>query len=71
MKLSTLKNKLNKLNIDFTEENNTILFSLNSKSYEAHITISNEVCAYCTSNYSKFGGRDFETFPQVLRHSQR
>lgn len=69
MKLSTLKNKLNKLNVNLTEKNNTVLFSLNCKGYEAHVTISNEICGYSTSDYSKFSGRDFDTFPQVLRHS--
>ncbi len=71
MTASNLKSKLTKLNVIFTENNSTILFSLNNKGYEANVTISGNVCNYCTNNYSKFEGRTFDTLNQVVKHANR
>lgn len=71
MTTSNLKSKLTKLNVIFTENNSTILFSLNNKGYEAHVTISGNVCGYCTDNYSKFEGRTFDNLNQVIKHANR
>ena len=46
MKAQNLKSKLTKMNVMFTENNSTISFFLNGKGYEAHITISENVCGY-------------------------
>lgn len=71
MKSANLKSKLNKMNVNFSDENSTISFELNNKKYEANITISGEICNYNTANYSKFEGRTFDTFNQIIRHSQK
>ena len=67
MKAQNLKSKLTKMNIMFTENNSTISFKLNGKGYEAHITISENVCGY---SYNE-SDRTFESLNQVIRHSER
>ena len=71
MKTANLKSKLNKMNVNFLEDNSTISFKLNNKGYKAILTISGEVCGYCTDNYSKFQGRTFDNLNQVIKHSNR
>ncbi len=71
MKAANLKSKLNKMNVSFLEDNSTISFKLNNKGYEATVTISGEVCSYCTDNYSKFQGRTFDNLNQVIKHANR
>ena len=73
MKAANLKSKLNKMNVSFIEkvEQASIYFSINNKNYEASVTISGEVCSYCTGNYSKFEGRTFDNLKQVIKHATR
>jgi hypothetical protein len=71
MTANNLKSKLNKLNVIFTQKGSIILFELNDKTYQAIVSISEEIIGYCTSNYSKFEGRTFENFNKVVKHSNR
>ncbi len=71
MKAESLKSKLKKIGVQFsTDESGDVLFSLNNKKYEAFISTSGDVCGFVTSNYSKFEGRNFQSFSQVLKHSK-
>jgi hypothetical protein len=69
MKIDNLKRKFTKMNIEFTEDNSSVYFSVNEKQYEASVTISGNISGYCTANYSKFDGRTFENLNQVIKHS--
>lgn len=81
MKLSTLNNKLRKLNVttatkDINGYNMVLVFTLNGKTYEADYTKGqNEVLGFTFDNgyneaIQETTRRFFDTFPQVLRHSQ-
>jgi hypothetical protein len=79
MKTSTLKNKLNKLNIEFTIDSNyqVIDFTINNKSYSGSLNNDeDEVFGFCAiTGYDDASQettrRFFDNFNQVLRHSNK
>jgi hypothetical protein len=79
MKTSTLKNKLNKLNIQFTIDNEyqLIEFTINNKSYSGSLNDNEaEVYGFCAiTGYDDASQettrRFFDNFNQVLRHSNK
>jgi hypothetical protein len=72
MKAINLKSKLNKMNINFSENNSTLLFTINNKKYEAHVSyFDNKIISFNTANFTKFQGRIFDNFKQVINHSNK
>ena len=76
MKVTTLKNKLNKLNVNFTELNGDIVFKLNKKTYTAVTDNGGQVFDYAhiygyDEASQEHDRRFFDSFNQVIRHSQR
>ena len=76
MKVTTLKNKLNKLNVNFTESNGDIVFKLNKKTYTADTNNGDQIISYFhiygyDESNQEHDRRFFDSFNQVIRHSQR
>jgi hypothetical protein len=82
MKLSTLNNKLTKLNAEVTTQdhngyNMSVVFTINGKSYEADYNKGeNNIIGFSfTTGYDdaiqETTRRFFDNFNQVLRHSNR
>ena len=76
MKVTTLKNKLTKMNISLTESKGDITFAINKKSFIADTNNSENVfCFFHVTGYDtssqETDRRFFDNFNQVLRYSQR
>jgi hypothetical protein len=76
MKVTTLKNKLVKMNISYTESKGDITFVLNKKPFIADTNNSENVfCFFHVTGYNaasqETDRRFFDNFNQVFRYSQR
>ena len=76
MKVSTLKSKLNKMNVKFTEIKGDVIFTINKKKYFVDTNNSDSIlCFFYEIGFNQSNQetdrRFFDNFAQVLRHSIR